>query len=106
MIAKYSNTSYSITSGAGASTFEAFKSTTHFGLTKYGMVLLMKWHRQDPVSRKEIDRNNGIQKTQGNRNPFIDYPYLAEYIWGEKAGETVAAVTRRLHLLLRWLSSA
>lgn len=89
MIAKYSNTSYSITSGAGASTFEAFKSTTHFGLTKYGMVLLMKWHRQDPVSRKEIDRNNGIQATQGNRNPFIDYPYLAEYIWGEKAGETV-----------------
>ena len=89
MIAKYSNTSYSITSGAGGQIFEAFKSTTHFGLTKYGMVLLMKWHREDPVSQKEIDRNNGIQKTQGNRNPFIDYPYLAEYIWGEKAGETV-----------------
>lgn len=89
MIAKYSNTSYSITSGDGGQIFEAFKSTTHFGLTKYGVVLLMKWHREDPVSRKEIDRNNGIQATQGNRNPFIDYPYLAEYIWGEKAGETV-----------------
>lgn len=61
----------------------------NFGLTKKAVVLLMKWHREDPVSRKEIDRNNGIQKTQGNRNPFIDYPYLAEYIWGEKAGETV-----------------
>lgn len=50
---------------------------------------MMKWHREDPVSQKEIDRNNGIQATQGNRNPFIDYPYLAEYIWGEHAGETV-----------------
>lgn len=89
MIAKYSNSSYSITSGDGDMIFEAFSSTTHFGLTKYGVVLLMKWHRMDPVSQKEIDRNNGIQKTQGNRNPFIDYPYLAEYIWGEHAGETV-----------------
>lgn len=89
MIAKYSDTEYAITSGAGGMIFEAFKSTSHFGLTKYGIVLLMKWHREDPVSRKEIDRNNGIQATQGNRNPFIDYPYLAEYIWGEKNGQTV-----------------
>lgn len=61
----------------------------NFGLTKKAVVLLMKWHREDPVSQKEIDRNNGIQATQGNRNPFIDYPYLAEYIWGEHAGEAV-----------------
>lgn len=77
------------TSGEGAKTFTTNFSTGSFGLTKYGVALLMKWHRQDPVSKKEIDRNNGIQKTQGNRNPFIDYPYLAEYIWGEKAGETL-----------------
>ncbi|MBR6117420.1 MAG: endonuclease [Paludibacteraceae bacterium] len=61
----------------------------NFGFTKKAVVLMMKWHREDPVSQKEIDRNNGIQETQGNRNPFIDYPYLAEYIWGEHAGETV-----------------
>ena len=61
----------------------------NFGFTKKAVVLMMKWHREDPVSQKEIDRNNGIQATQGNRNPFIDYPYLAEYIWGEHAGETV-----------------
>lgn len=88
MIASYYNSSYAITQGDGSSIFESFKSS-HFGLTQYGVVLLMKWHREDPVSQKEIDRNNGIQKTQGNRNPFIDYPYLAEYIWGEHAGETV-----------------
>ena len=77
------------TDGNGGKTFTTNYSTGSFGLTKYGVALLMKWHRQDPVSQKEIDRNNGIQQTQGNRNPFIDYPYLAEYIWGEKAGETL-----------------
>lgn len=77
------------TEGEGSKTFTTNFSTGSFGLTKYGVALLMKWHRQDPVSQKEVDRNNGIQQTQGNRNPFIDYPYLAEYIWGEKAGETL-----------------
>ena len=66
-----------------------YDAAHYFGFTKKAVVLMMKWHREDPVSQKEIDRNNGIQKTQGNRNPFIDYPYLAEYIWGEHAGETV-----------------
>lgn len=66
-----------------------YTASGNFGFTKKAVVLMMKWHREDPVSQKEIDRNNGIQQTQGNRNPFIDYPYLAEYIWGEKAGETV-----------------
>ena len=59
----------------------------NYGLTNYGLAMLLKWHRQDPVSQKEVDRNNGIQMTQGNRNPFIDYPYLAEYIWGEMSGQ-------------------
>ena len=59
----------------------------NYGFTDYGLALMLKWHRQDPVSQKEVDRNNGIQLTQGNRNPFIDYPYLVEYIWGEMSGE-------------------
>ena len=87
---KWANGDYqAFTSGDGSKIFSSNYSTGAFGLTKYGVALLMKWHRQDPVSQKEVDRNNGIQQTQGNRNPFIDYPYLAEYIWGEKAGETL-----------------
>ena len=87
---KWANGDYSaFTTGDGGKIFSTNYSTGAFGLTKYGVALLMKWHRQDPVSQKEIDRNNGIQQTQGNRNPFIDYPYLAEYIWGEKAGQTL-----------------
>ena len=61
----------------------------NYGFTDYGLALMLKWHRQDPVSQKEVDRNNGIQKTQGNRNPFIDYPYLAEFIWGEMSGQVL-----------------
>lgn len=74
-------------SGDGKKMFNA--TDANYGLTDYSIALLMKWHRQDPVSKKEIDRNNGMQTVQGNRNPFIDYPDLAEYLWGNHAGETV-----------------
>lgn len=49
--------------------------------------LLLKWSRQDPVSTKEIDRNNMVSQHQKNRNPFIDHPELAEYVWGTKQSE-------------------
>lgn len=51
--------------------------------------LLLDWHRKDPVSKKELDRAVQVNKIQGNRNPFIDYPDLAEYIWGDKQGQEV-----------------
>lgn len=49
--------------------------------------LLLKWHRQDPVSQKELDRNEAVSAKQQNRNPFIDHPELAEHIWGERKSE-------------------
>ena len=51
--------------------------------------LLLEWHRNDPVSQKELTRAIEVNKIQGNRNPFIDYPELVEYIWGNKQGEPV-----------------
>ena len=51
--------------------------------------LLLDWHRLDPVSEKEKARAIEVNKIQGNRNPFIDYPDLAEYIWGNKQGQEV-----------------
>lgn len=68
--------------------FSSSLSTNH-GLSDYGKALLLKWHRQDPVSQKEIDRNNGVEAVQGNRNPFVDYPCLVEYLWGDHVGESV-----------------
>ncbi len=55
--------------------------------------VLLQWHRQDPVSSKEIDRANAVNDFQHNRNPFIDYPCLAEYIWGNRKGKTVDFAT-------------
>ena len=56
--------------------------------TSWAVNLLLKWHRQDPVSQKELDRNEVVYGYQDNRNPFIDHPELAEYIWGDKVGES------------------
>ena len=49
--------------------------------------LLLKWHRQDPVSDKELARNEAVYGLQKNRNPFIDHPDLAEHIWGNKKSD-------------------
>ena len=51
--------------------------------------VLIAWHRMDPVSEKEKTRAVEVNKIQGNRNPFIDYPDLAEFIWGDKQGIAV-----------------
>lgn len=51
--------------------------------------ILLTWNEQDPVSQEEIYRNNKIAEYQGNRNPFIDNPYLATLIWnGPKVIDT------------------
>ncbi|UKM65805.2 endonuclease [Flavobacteriaceae bacterium GSB9] len=51
--------------------------------TKVGSLdLFLKWNIEDPVSPFEAQRNNVIYAAQGNRNPFIDNPYIATLIWG------------------------
>lgn len=62
-------------------------SNSYPAYTTWAVNLLLKWHRQDPVSQKELDRNEVIYNHQENRNPFIDHPELAEYIWGDKIGQ-------------------
>lgn len=56
-------------------------------LSKWAYDMLLDWARKDPVSQKEIDRNEAVFKIQNNRNPFIDNPGLEEYIWGNKMGD-------------------
>lgn len=50
--------------------------------------LLLQWAAMDPVSKKEIDRNNAVYQIQHNRNPFIDFPELAEMIFGSDTNLT------------------
>lgn len=47
--------------------------------------IFLQWNVEDPVSEYEIQRNDYLQTIQGNRNPFIDNPYLATKIWGGDA---------------------
>lgn len=55
--------------------------TTKSVIKDWAIAMLLRWHEQDPVSQKEIDRNNAVYTRQGNRNPFIDNPDYAEMIW-------------------------
>ena len=41
---------------------------------------LRKWNDEDPVDDAEMERNNQIEKLQGDRNPFIDFPNLVDEI--------------------------
>lgn len=48
---------------------------------------LLQWNQLDPSDDFEMNRNNYIYTWQYNRNPFIDYPNLADYIWGANIGQ-------------------
>ncbi len=55
-------------------------------LLPWAQDLMMDWAQQDPVSQKEIDRNEAIYLIQHNRNPFVDHPEYAQAIWGSSTG--------------------
>ena len=86
MATRYRTTNF--TNGTGGTSFTYTNGVAD--LTDYMKNLMLKWHREDPVSEKELKRNNAIYAHQHNRNPFVDYPCLVEYIWGDKKGETVS----------------
>lgn len=70
-------------------------------LQPWAYALLVQWNNEDPVDEIEIARNEAVCGIQGNRNPFIDFPHLADYVWGDsidkefdiyttfKAGDTI-----------------
>ncbi len=57
--------------------------------------MLLAWHEADPVSPKEIERNNGVYSLQGNRNPYIDRPEWAGAIWGPFASVSEEPVVQQ-----------
>lgn len=67
----------------------AMQNDNYLEFQPWEQEVLIQWHRQDPVSEKEIKRADAVSNFQHNRNPYIDYPYLAEYIWGKMAGKAV-----------------
>lgn len=55
--------------------------TNKSSILDWAMTMLLRWSDEDPVSQKEIDRNNAVYGYQNNRNPFIDHPEYARMIW-------------------------
>lgn len=62
-------------------------SETWPGLSGYAAGMLVDWHRSWPAGADEIRLNELGERLQGNRNPFVDYPELAEYLWGAHKDE-------------------
>lgn len=73
---RYENTVSSYTG------FAMFNGTSNQVFKPAFLAMLKTWHNQDPVSAREIARNNAIFLRQGNRNPFIDHPEYVAVIWG------------------------
>ncbi len=60
-----------------------FDKSTYPSFTNWAKEMLLEWSKNDPVSTKETKRTEAVYNTsQHNRNPFIDYPGLEQYIWG------------------------
>ncbi len=59
----------------------------------WALEMLLAWHNADPVSQKEIDRNDAIYDFQGNRNPFIDHPEYVASIWGGASSSTITVTS-------------
>jgi len=60
-----------------------FDHNRYPGFKPWVIEMLGRWHHDDPVSQKEILRNDAVYRIQGNRNPFIDHPEFVEMIWGD-----------------------
>jgi endonuclease I len=65
-------------------------------LLPWAIDMFLSWHTEDPVSQKELDRNGAIYALQHNRNPFIDRPEFAVWMFGttgvdEKSSPSFAA---------------
>ncbi|MCV2483466.1 endonuclease [Flavobacterium sp. SH_e] len=71
--------------------YAMFNGSSNQVFTTAFLNMLLAWHAQDPVSAREIARNNAIYTRQNNRNPFIDHPEYVNQIWGgTSSGDTQA----------------
>ncbi|MBR0202128.1 MAG: endonuclease [Bacteroidaceae bacterium] len=61
----------------------SMQNNTYPKLQPWASQLYLQWAKEDPVSDLERARNEAVYQIQGNRNPFVDYQNLAEYIWGD-----------------------
>ena len=73
--------------------YAMFDGSSNKVFTTAFLNLLLAWNAQDPVSAREIARNNAIYARQNNRNPFIDHPEYVNQIWGGTSSTDTTAPT-------------
>ncbi len=80
MVTRYENL---VVSWSGNSIVEdILDGTTWPAFESWYLTMLGQWHTDDPVSPKEIARNDSVYALQGNRNPYIDHPEWVYSVWG------------------------
>ncbi|WP_298225050.1 endonuclease [Flavobacterium sp.] len=62
-------------------TYPMFNNTSDQVFNPTFLNILLTWNNNDPVSQREIDRNNAIYARQNNRNPYIDHPEYVCRVW-------------------------
>jgi endonuclease I len=68
---------------------QAFDASTYPSVDINYLSMMIAWHNVDPVSAKEIARNDAAQVFQGNRNPYIDNPSFVSSVWNNTCGITL-----------------
>lgn len=81
MVTRYENNipAWAVISGSNGQ--DALSPNTYPSVDIPYLQVMLKWHHLDPVSAKELTRNNGAYVFQNNRNPYVDHPDFADLVW-------------------------
>lgn len=79
----YMATAYQDLTWSGTQALQILEQDTYPTLQKWAYTLYIMWAKADPVDELELTRNDAVSTIQGNRNPYVDFPNLMEYVWGD-----------------------
>lgn len=79
----YMATAYQDYNWKGEQALQILQQGAYPTLQKWAYKLYIQWAKADKPDALEIKRNNDVAKIQGNRNPYVDFPNLMEYVWGD-----------------------
>lgn len=79
----YMATAYQDYTWKGTQALQILQQGAYPTLQKWAYTLYIQWAKADKPDAIEIKRNNDVAKIQGNRNPYVDFPNLMEYVWGD-----------------------
>lgn len=79
----YMATTYQNYNWTGTQALQILQQGTYPTLKPWAYKLFIQWAKGDKPDALEIKRNEDVYKIQGNRNPYVDFPNLMEYVWGD-----------------------